>query len=405
MIARHFDRVFVVPSYPARGGCRATPPNVRVIEPAGDKAGPGERWPRRLRTARVAAWTLWRSADRWKHLQDCRGCLKAARKDLGRLSHIRELVHRYGLTDATHYDYWMFNSSLSLAALKAERSIKHVVYRAHGFDLYDERHAACVPFRDCRMAGADAVATISEHGRQYLLRKVVKSDRSKIHLMPLGIPLDKTELGPNPEPDGIPLIVSCARIHEVKRIDKIIRVLMHVRRPVRWIHIGDGQGRALLQREAAALPAHVSWSFVGEYSNDEVFNFYRSQPVSMLLNLSRSEGLPVSMMEATAFGIPVVGPDVGGVGEIISESNGKLVPVEESDRMIAKVIEMVLDQPWDRAAIRARALAQFDAEKAFGRFARFLLALPEAVPWTEEGRDRAAAAATALAARETGATG
>lgn len=401
IVARYFDRVFVVPSHHGGSERRPTPPNAYVIEPLGHAASFGHRWLRRMRSAGVFAWTLLYSKDRWKHLKDWRGASSSAYGELGRLPRMRDFISTYGLEGAIHYDYWMFNNSVCLAALKREGFVKTLVCRAHGFDLYDERHAECVPFRDYRMAGLDAVATISEHGKRYLEQKVALTARAKIHLIPLGIPLDKTKLGPAPARGEVPLIVSCSRIHEVKRIDKMIEVLKQLKTPVRWVHIGDGPGREQLEMAAKSLPSHVSWSFLGEYSNAQVLDFYRENSISVLLNLSSSEGLPVSMMEAAAFGIPLVGPDVGGVGEVITDLSGRLVPVDGADATIAAILEEVLATAWDRRAIRELALAKFDAERAFSSFGEFLTGLAGGTVGakeSEEGEESVVTVATTLLA-------
>ena len=52
------------------------------------------------------------------------------------------------------------------------------------------------------------------------------------------------------------------------------------------------------------------------YSKNDIFCFF---------NCSFSEGLPVSIMEAMSFGIPCVATNVGGVSELVDDSNGKLL--------------------------------------------------------------------------------
>ncbi|WP_241380179.1 glycosyltransferase, partial [Escherichia coli] len=52
---------------------------------------------------------------------------------------------------------------------------------------------------------------------------------------------------------------------------------------------------------------------------------------SVFVNLSSSEGLPVSMMEVASLGIPIIATGVGGVGEIVSSDNGHLLPAEFTD--------------------------------------------------------------------------
>jgi glycosyltransferase involved in cell wall biosynthesis len=60
---------------------------------------------------------------------------------------------------------------------------------------------------------------------------------------------------------------------------------------------------------------------------------------------SRREGLPRSLLEAAAMGLPLVAADVPGCREIVADGvNGFLVPVGDAVALAAK-IELLLDQP------------------------------------------------------------
>ncbi|NJK95527.1 MAG: glycosyltransferase [Bacteroidales bacterium] len=54
----------------------------------------------------------------------------------------------------------------------------------------------------------------------------------------------------------------------------------------------------------------------------------------MFLNTSLSEGVPVSVMEALSFGLPVIATDVGGTGELINDEVGMLINPEISPALL-----------------------------------------------------------------------
>ena len=59
---------------------------------------------------------------------------------------------------------------------------------------------------------------------------------------------------------------------------------------------------------------------------------------------SRSEGLPLAMMEAASYSLPLIGSDVGGIPEIIKDGeNGFLVPPEDDARLADAVLRMMND--------------------------------------------------------------
>ena len=67
--------------------------------------------------------------------------------------------------------------------------------------------------------------------------------------------------------------------------------------------------------------------------------FYSSNQIDLFINTSSTEGIPVSIMEAQCFGIPVIATDTGGVKEVVIEGTGSLLPVNFSSDDLAKLIE------------------------------------------------------------------
>jgi glycosyltransferase involved in cell wall biosynthesis len=86
---------------------------------------------------------------------------------------------------------------------------------------------------------------------------------------------------------------------------------------------------------------------------------------------SRTEGLPMVMLEAMAAGIPIVATKVGGIPDLLSSREGMLVAPEDP-RALAAAIRATLDDP-AAAAERARAAqlrqkTEFDVEPWSARY-------------------------------------
>lgn len=78
---------------------------------------------------------------------------------------------------------------------------------------------------------------------------------------------------------------------------------------------GDGPERAALEQRVAELELRGAFRFRGHL--EQVSAFY--QGLDVYLNTSRHEGVPMSILEAMAHGVPVVAPAVGGIVEIIDD--------------------------------------------------------------------------------------
>ena len=102
-------------------------------------------------------------------------------------------------------------------------------------------------------------------------------------------------------------------------------------------------------------------------------DWYRRNRVDLFISLSSSEGLPVSMMEAISFGIPILATDVGGVSEIVKRATGRLVSVDDPPELVAGVARAIVDGGGPtRDEVRALFAANFEAEANFGAFANLL---------------------------------
>jgi len=287
---------------------------------------------------------------------------------------LKEFVMREGLADAVFYDYWLENSTLALSLLRRSEAIHRGVARAHGFDLYDERsRLGAVPFRAFNVSSLDRVIAISSHGFSYLETKHPDA-RAKLRLSRLGV---ERQRRPSQRNRGsLPSIVSCASLTPLKRVQFVPEVLRSTGQPLRWVHFGDGPCRAEVERAAETLPNNVSWRLAGHVDRTEVLRYYRENNVDLFVSMSSSEGLPVSIMEAVSFGIPVLATDVGGVAEIVNSHTGRLVSVHDSIDEIARIARQLLDG--DRPSVEEMMEffeANFDAEKNFNEFAELLHAV------------------------------
>lgn len=103
--------------------------------------------------------------------------------------------------------------------------------------------------------------------------------------------------------------------------------------------VGDGPDKGMLEEYCKRNGIDDKVVFTG-YQED-VANFY--QVFDILALPSFTEGLPNAVLEAMLFGVPVIATSVGGVPEVINNSNGILVPPDNYELLADKMIKLLQD--------------------------------------------------------------
>lgn len=142
-------------------------------------------------------------------------------------------------------------------------------------------------------------------------------------------------------PEEAPVIGTVGRLAEIKRQDLLIRAfgrLLHSVPSARLLLVGDGPLRASLEELTSELNLKNSVHFTG-YRDDRE-RLLRAMDIFAIT--SRSEGMPLSVLEAWAAGVPVVAAHVGGLPELIDEGRtGILVPSDDPDVWSSTFCELV----------------------------------------------------------------
>jgi glycosyltransferase involved in cell wall biosynthesis len=233
------------------------------------------------------------------------------------------------------------------------------LFSAHGWPFLWHRGPRGRSYRSAaRLIGrlATTVVCVSEaERREGLAAGVCRPERTVV--IPNGVDVSQARMAIHK--DGTPTIVSVGRLARPKDFETFVRALVRLEPGSfrAWI-VGDGPGHAVLGTEVDQLGLRGAVELLGE--RDDVRELLAQSDVFVLS--SRSEALPISMLEAMAAGLPVVGSGVGGIPELTAGC-GFVVPPGDPEALAATLRPLVAD-PELRSRhgklARERVLAEFD---------------------------------------------
>lgn len=280
------------------------------------------------------------------------------------------------------YSYWLNPSAIALAMLAEKYEGVVCVSRAHGGDLYAYRHTpAYLPLQKKTINHLTKVFLISTDGKEYLMKEHTSIEPDSLVVSRLGT-ISAGHQPDTSETNEIHL-VTCSYMVPVKRIDLLVKALQNIEGfNLRWTHIGDGPLKEELSDLASKLPSNVEWNFTGSLTNQEVMSFYKKNHIDLFINVSESEGVPVSIMEAFSFGIPVIATNVGGTAELVNDLNGKLLNKDIDPYEITNAIEEFASKSNEEKRRKSEMAYRmweehFNAEKNYKQFAEQLLHLED----------------------------
>jgi L-malate glycosyltransferase len=166
---------------------------------------------------------------------------------------------------------------------------------------------------------------------------------------------------------GRPLVVgSAGRLVAVKDYSLLVETAALLRRsgePVHFLLAGDGPLCTELQGLIVQHGLEKDFRLLGEVA--EMEPFYRE--LDIYISTSRHEGLPMSILEAMSYALPVVAPAVGGIGEVVRHQREGLLVDGRDPATFAHACRRMLNDPTLRRrageAGRQRVLAAYSTRR------------------------------------------
>lgn len=227
------------------------------------------------------------------------------------------------LKQSAFYSYWFFHPVLTLSILKNKKIINSFISRGHLGDIYLDQFPELSNFFNYKIKNVSKLLLISTHAKNY-----VDNLYSALHEKFIVSRLAVSDMGMNPSPQNEFVLVSCSTYSSRKRVDLLAKLLCSAPFPITWYHFGYVPKDVLknFDEDFSKAKRAIKAIYKGDVPNHLVMDFYKTNAVNVIVNLSTSEGLPFSLIEATSFGIPTIATDVNGTPDIATDKNGFLMP-------------------------------------------------------------------------------
>lgn len=256
-----------------------------------------------------------------------------------------------------------------------------VLSRGHGQDIFEFRNKEhYLPYRNYLYKNVDNLYLVSEDGYSYVTQKY-PFIKGKSRVSYLGTP--QNSVNSNLSYRNLH-IVTVSRIVPIKRLHRIAEALnAPLNIDITWSHYGDGDESYLKKIEEILSRSSnkVSTRFYGFIDNRELRRILSTEAFTVFLNVSESEGLPVSIMEAEAVGLPIIATDVGGTSEaVINGMNGFLLKKDFSNSELISALSFfstITEDEYKRFSLNSRKIWEdkFNLDKNYTEFVDSVLRL------------------------------
>ena len=292
-----------------------------------------------------------------------------------------------GSSNTVFYSYWFHKSAILLSILKDKGIISSFTSRAHSIDLYHNfwgiinDEVKVPPFKMFKLKHVTKLYCVSNHGATFL-KEYYPKYAHKVAVSYLGVNEFSYDNIIEIKESGIFNIVTCSGINSNKRVNLLAEALIKIKssRVVKWIHFGWGADKDINELKVITnkFPSNISTEIRGHTPNEDILRFYKEHEVDLFVNLSIVEGLPVAIMEAMQYGIPVLATKVYGTPEIVFDHlNGFLLDVNFKVEELAKKIDWFIEHKEASHEMRSAAkqiyFDKFNAKKNYTEFAEYLI--------------------------------
>lgn len=275
---------------------------------------------------------------------------------------------------ASRASFWRKSVVCGLARLAHRPYLLHV-HGAEFAQFYEQESSPAVQRIIRRVfAGAALVIALSEEWRARLLRIC---PQARIEVVNNAVPLPDL---PQPRhPEERPILLFLGEVSRRKGIYDLVRALVRVAERVPQLELVCGGAGAIEEIRGLAGQLGIADRVVCEGWLDADRKRAELARATIFALPSYAEGMPMALLEAMSWGLPVITTPVGGVPQVIThETNGLLVQPGDIDALAAAIVRLMVTPALRahlgaaaRATIQERFSLQASIERLLEIYGRF----------------------------------
>jgi colanic acid/amylovoran biosynthesis glycosyltransferase len=245
----------------------------------------------------------------------------------------------------------------------------------HGSDLL--LHGA---YLDTKLKHCSLCVTVSEFNRRFILEHYPQVEAAKIVVQRMGVdssPCEVTFSRAEREPEGLTML-AVGRLHPVKDHAFLLRACHELKKrgtDFECLVAGEGPERPWLEHLIRNLGLEKHVKLLGHLSHQQLDARY--ELCDLVVLTSRSEGIPLVLMEAMAHGKTVLAPAITGIPELVKDGEtGFLYRAGSLEDFTAKIKSIGSSHaalPRLQRAARQHVREHFDREKNLAALADLLV--------------------------------
>lgn len=251
-------------------------------------------------------------------------------------------------------------------------------FTMHASLIWTDPLAIYTKLRQCRFC-----VSISEFNKQHVLSTYGREFESKINVVHCGVLLpDLRTISRSDKPNKTTTVLAVGQLKRRKGFHVLVeaaKILKEGDVRIRWIIVGEGDQRARLENMISANGLQAEVNLVGAQLHENIPTFLSDADIFTLPCVvgddNTRDGIPVALMEAMAWRLPVVSSNIVGLPELIHSGLDGLLVEPNNPAELAEAIRALAESAELRYKLGEAAAAKIERDFNSRRSARRLAEL------------------------------